>query len=247
MATVTICDSWTLDIPEYTEDTWFMNWVLNAPTQVGKHFLSGWLAYQSLAEVIDVSQLNSAVEYFGGIGAQTLMIQDAFAPAEHHVYDYSDEAVEHLTTTFAGTPVQVSRADSYNPASIRQADLVGLDFGDLTAWKAQAGRPAGDMLERVFMLEPKAVVITDVAARYLHLQKVAYEPILGQDTCDSYEDYLDAFAAHIWERFGYQRVTSYDNHWSSVTAFVPDTVDLPTDTESYVCVDPNNRSGMVVA
>lgn len=246
MTTATICDIWTLDLPEPTEEAWFLDWVMRSPKQAGKHLTCSWLAYQSLANLYVPEEIGSAREYFGGMGAHALMIQELWQPENHIVQEYAGEAVKHLEATLP-EGLLVHHADSYDPASTGAADLVGLDFGDLTVFKAQEGKQHGDLLERVFMLEPKGVVVTDIAARYLHLQKKSYEPLLGSGTCDTYEDYLDAFYAQIQERFGYKRLTTYDNHWSSVTSLVPEDTSLAyTTAPAYLKLDPEDLSGLVL-
>ena len=246
MTTATICDIWTLELPEPAEEAWFLDWVMRSPTQAGKHLTSSWMAYQSLAGIYQPDEITTAREYFGGMGAHALMIQELWQPGYHYVLEFSRDAVDHLDSTLP-RGVQAAHGDSYRSANTQSADIVALDFGDLTVFKAQEGKPHGDLLERVFMLEPKGVVVTDIAARYLHLQKKSYEPLLGVGTCDSYEDYLTAFYAQIRERFGYKRLTTYDNHWSSVTSLVPEDTSLAFSTApEYFKLDPEDRTGLVL-
>lgn len=246
MITATICNNWELELPEPTEESWFLDWVLRSPTQAGKHLTSSWIAYQSLANLYQPEEINSAREYFGGMGAHALMIQELWSPEYHYVLENSSDAVDHLEKTLP-PGIVAAHSDSYKPANTQAADIVALDFGDLTVWKAQEGKPHGDLLERVFMLEPKAVVMTDIAARYLHLQKKSYEPLLGEGSCESYEIYLEAFYRQIQERFGYKRVVTVDNHWSSVTSLVPGDMSLAFVSDPAYCkMDPNDHSGLVL-
>ena len=246
MTTATICDIWELELPEPAEEAWFLDWVMRSPTQAGKHLKCSWLAYQSLANLYAPEDVTTAREYFGGMGAHALMIQELWSPLEHDVLEFSGDAVAHLNNTLP-EGILAWHTDSYLPPNTQAADIVGLDFGDLTVFKAQEGKPHGDLLERVFMLEPKGVVMTDIAARYLHLQKKSYEPLLGKGTCNSYPGYLDAFYAQIRERFGYKRVNTYDNHWSSVTSLVPEDFPMPyLDKQEYFKLDPEDRTGLVL-
>jgi hypothetical protein len=159
------------------------------------------------------------VEFFGGIGAQSLMIQDLFAPRNHVVRDYSLEAVAHIKAQVPG--VYAHQADSYDPMWQHRADLVGLDFGDLTVWKTRQGEPHRGLLDRVFEEEPKAVVLTDVACRYLHLHKERYETLLGAGTCITYETYLEALARYFRRIYGYVVVRGFWHRWSTVMVLVP--------------------------
>lgn len=212
MKTAVICEQWALPLPDPTpNDPWFVDWALRSPRQAGQHLTAGWHAFNSLAGL----EVESAIEYFGGVGAQTMMIRRLFAPAAHWVMDWSPAAVKHLATN-----VQISavHADAYRPRNTAAADLVALDFGDLTVWKTRGGHHA-ELLDRVFLLEPKAVVLTDVAGPHLHLHRERYEALLGTGSCVDYTTYCEAFADLIQERWGYTLVAGFSHRWSTVMAF----------------------------
>lgn len=221
MTTARILELFDMELPEPDpSDPWFLDWVLRSPRQAGIHLTAGWHALLAVTDVYAPGDIITAREYFGGIGAQALMVEEIFAPADHLVGEYSQAAVNHI---LGAVPrgVWVVKADAYAAENTTPADLVVLDFGDLTAWKALRPDPRSDLLERVFMLEPKAVVFTDIASRYLHLHRERYETILGEGTCGSYPDYLRAFLAKIEERWGYTLVAGSSHSWSAVMTLVP--------------------------
>lgn len=203
-------------------DSWFLDYVLRSPRQAGIHLTAGWLCLQSLQREMGADAFLTCREYFGGMGAQALMVEHLFAPAlrDHYVQEWSQEAVDHLGTVKPGRLV-VSRKDAYDPRSSAPADLVMLDFGDLTAWKTRDGEPHRELLDRVFLMEPKAVVFTDIACRYLHLHRERYEGLLGAGTCGSYETYLNALLARLHSLYGYVLLDGYWDRWSTVMALVP--------------------------
>lgn len=209
---LTILERWTQYVPAPDEE-WFLEWVLRSPRDAGIHLTAGWHAYRSLSHV---GPCATAMEYFGGLGAQSLMIQDTFAPEDHVALDYSAEAVNHIEVNVPG--VRALQADSYDTTSYAPADIVGLDFGDLTAWKTREGEKHRALLDRVFAGEPKGVVLTDVACRFLHLNRERYESLLGTGTCGSYPDYLYALANRLEELYGYRMVGGYWHRWSTVMA-----------------------------
>lgn len=212
----------TVEGPPPGRDSWFLDYVLRSPKQAGKHLTAGWMALCSVLEVYQSFQeFESCREYFGGMGAQALMVQELFAPALHTVMDYSPEAVRHMRRVLP-EHVAVARADAYLPETARVADLVMLDFGDLTAWRTRDGEQHRLLLDRVFAREPKAVVFTDVACRYLHLHRERYESLLGPGTCGSYETYLAALLARLNALYGYSLVGGFQDRWSTVMALVPD-------------------------
>src|SRR5690606_35519868 len=116
---LTICEKWTLYVKPPTEK-WFLDYVLRAPRDAGMHLTGSWHSY-SLVRDMGI-EVGSAVEYFGGIGGQALMIEELFSPTSHLVMDYSQEAVDHLQAQL--TDVTVRQADSYDPATAAPADLV---------------------------------------------------------------------------------------------------------------------------
>lgn len=211
-----------LEEPDGDRDPWFMDWVLRSPKEAGHHLTAGWHAYRSLLQIYGPGEIVSAHESFGGMGAQSLMIEDLFAPQTHSVGEYSNEAVDHLRKLLS--PMEstvVNRIDAYADPLPRDMDLYGLDFGDLTVWKTRDGEPHRELLDEVFSNEPKAVVFTDIACRYLHLHVSRYESLLGPGTCSSYGTYLRALLARLEVLYGYSLVAGYWDRWSTVMALVP--------------------------
>lgn len=234
---LTICEKWTQYVQPPTEK-WFLDYVVRSPNDAGIHLTAGWCCYRFIKEL--GIEINSAVEFFGGIGGQSLMIQELFAPENHVVRDYSQEAVAHIKAQVPG--VYAHQADSYDPMWQHRADLVGLDFGDLTVWKTRPGEQHRGLLDRVFEEEPKAVVLTDIACRYLHLHRERYETLLGAGSCVTYETYLDAFARYLKRKFGYVMARGFYHRWSTVMVLVPRGVVPP----GYFIATPDSPVGLKV-
>lgn len=218
-----ILEKWPMELaaPRANHEEWFLDWVLRSPTQAGHHLTAGWHALNSLKEVYrEADDIESCMEYFGGMGAQALMTERLFNLKDHIVGEYSQDGVEHLRRVLDRN-IEVRKQDSYAPASFQPADLVMLDFGDLTVWKTRGGEKHCELLDRVFSEEPKAVVFTDIACRYLHLHRERYETLLGPGTCATYSDYLVALLRRFEELWGYTLVKGYWDRWSTVMALVP--------------------------
>lgn len=216
---LTICEKWTQYVEQPTEK-WFLDYVVRSPKDAGIHLTAGLLAYQAVDHAYPKrNSITTAVEYFGGMGAQSLMIQDLFDPVEHFAYDYSAEAVAHIKAQVPG--VMALHVDSYDATLHMPSDLVGLDFGDLTVWKTREGEQHRDLLDRVFAGEPKGVVLTDIACRYLHLHRERYENLLGAGSCATYETYLEALSDRLEALYGYVMVGGFHHRWSTVMALVP--------------------------
>ena len=209
-----------LDGPPPERDSWFLDYVLRSPRQAGIHLTAGWMALQSLQAVYSPADIDFCWEAFGGMGAQALMVQHLFAPDMHVVNEYAPDAVAYLRTAMPDD-VMVTHGDSYANPNVG-ADLVMLDFGDLTAWKTREGQGHRALLDAVMQEQPKAVVFTDIACRYLHLHRERYEGLLGVGTCATYEGYLSALLGRLQGLYGYTLVAGYYDRWSTVMALVPD-------------------------
>lgn len=201
------------------DEPWYIDWAIKNPRKISDSITVGWYAYSSLLSVYEPEEIDTAWEPFGGIGAQSFIIQDLFRPNPHLVGEYTDPAVAHLRAVLPSA-VTVMKQDAYATAR-STADLVGLDFGDLTCWKLRDGQPHRDLIDRVFQAEPKAVVLTDVAAPRLHLHAARYEALLGTGTCGSYTAYLPALADLLEEMYGYVVVAGFYHRGAAKMALVP--------------------------
>lgn len=202
-------------------EKWWLDWAVDSPAGASKHLTASWLALNAVLNVYDKSEIKTAYEAFGGVGAQALMINDLFDPM-HHIGEWSDDAVAHLKGLFKDVPSTAAfKQDAYE-AGYAGYDLVAFDCGDLTAWRTREGEKVHTTLDRLFSAQPKAVVITDIACRYLHLQRERYETLLGEGTCESYPSYLSAFLERIRTLWGYRLVTGYYDRWSAVMTLVPE-------------------------
>lgn len=211
----------TVDAPPPGRDSWFLDYVLRAPQSAGRHLTAGWLALNRVKEMYP--EIDSADEWFGGMGAQALMVEDLFQiqPGCHYVGEYNEDAVHHLRRMLPDT-VDVRWRDAYaDGVPVFPADLHVLDFGDLTAWKTRPGEKHYALMDRVFRAGPQAVVLTDVACRYLHLHRERYETLLGAGTCGTYEYYLYALLQRLEDLWGYSLADGWMDRWSTVMVLVP--------------------------
>lgn len=213
----------TVDTPPPGRDAWFLDYVLRSPKEAGRHLTAGWLAMNALKEVYRGDEIQTCEEWFGGIGAQALMAERLFNLRAHYIGEYDHDAVRHIYNALPqGKHINVGWRDAYDLTSVHCGyDLQILDFGDLTVWKTRDGEDHRLLLDRVFSKQPKAVLITDIACRYLHLHRERYETLLGPGTCGSYETYLQALADRLEALYGYVLLEGFYDRWSTVMALVP--------------------------
>ena len=218
--TIRICEKWDLPTPVAKHNEWFADWALRKPNEVSRHITMG---YHALHEVHSLGlEIDSVYESFGGIGAQALIVEDLWPGALHYVRDYSESAQRYLRENLPGS-IAVLGGSSYLPSNFVEADLQIADVGDLTAVK-WTQKPVEDWLERTFSSGAKAVVLTDIAGRLLHLHRKTYSKALGKPI-GWYSDYLLATGEYVKNRFGYTATKSFYHHWSSITVFTPESPD----------------------
>jgi hypothetical protein len=217
-----VAEQFTMSLEESPPgaEPWYIDWAIKNPGKISKSVTVGWYAYQSLLSVYDAPEILSCWEPFGGIGAQSLMIRGLFPDLRQHwVGEYTQPAVDHLRRALP-EGVTVLKADAYD-GRVDVADLVGLDFGDLTCWKTREGQQHRILLDKVFETQPKAVVLTDVAGPRLGLHRTRYEALLGTGSCADYASYLPALADLLEEVFGYTVIAGFYHHGAAKMALVP--------------------------
>jgi len=218
-----IAEQFTMSLEETPPgaDPWYIDWAIKNPRRISDSVTAGWYAYRSLLSVYEPGEIRSCWEPFGGIGAQSLIIRHTFPHLDPHVVgEYTQLASQHLRRVLP-PEVSVQLQDVYADNVDKPADLVGLDFGDLTCWKTREGQPHRALLDRVFARRPKAVVLTDVAGPRLGLHRARYEALLGTGTCATYATYLPALADLLEELFEYVVIAGFYHHGAGKMAMVP--------------------------
>ena len=183
-----VCERWTvpLDTRRGASGRWFGDWVLARTPGNSAHVTASWAAAHVLRPHLPPSGC-TVREYFGGLGCQALIFRHLYAPSAHRISELHPAGYKHLARLFAGEPVQVTQADAYAGLPAGHADLVALDFGDMTARKAAGPRRA--WLTAALRTARHAVMMTDSGGTKLHLHRARYEADLG-GPCGTYREYL---------------------------------------------------------
>jgi len=216
-------EKWEMEVADTVGgQPWFADWVSRKINDSSAHISAGATVLNRLAA--SVEEPLRILEGFGGLGCQSLIAHDLWPRAGGTIYETSHEAVEHLrsvrNTILKGAGIGVHLSDAYMALDPDEDDVVLLDFGDMTASRMVAGGRYTTLLERVFHARPRAVVLTDIAGRLLHLHRDHYAKALRTEFED-YKGYLLAVGQYVRDRWGYYPLeTSYQN-WSAVMGFVP--------------------------
>lgn len=211
---VQIAEQWQMSIPEGVGGT-FGEWVFRSPKDSTRRIAASYMVYEDLAALNP--HIETAHEYFGGVGAQSLMIEHFFAPQRHTIWDRSPEAVEHLKRVMPYADVSLVE-DSF--VLHEPADLVALDEV-FTVWKTRHGQPFRELMDEVFKSQPVAVELTENAATRLHLHRERYDQLLGSGASATYETYLEALEGYLEYEFGYGIATGYYYHGGAKMILMP--------------------------
>lgn len=214
---IRICEKWDMATPVAAHNEWFGDWLNRKPHEVSRHITMGWHALQELRVLEDVASVH---ESFGGIGAQALMAEELWPTAQHTVNDFSLSAVKYMVQNLRMREgLEIRNVSSYDPKRFVRADVQIADVGDLTATRMNLP-PYRAWLDHTFGSGAKAVVLTDIAGRLLHLHRETYSRVLGQPV-ETYEQYLGALGRMVLHRYGYAPTKTFYHRWSAITVFLP--------------------------
>ena len=185
----------------------FLYWVNEHFPAVQVHGAAQLHVYQELKKQIPDINVDTVVEFFGGSGIGSGIIQGLFKPAKHYVYDKDSQCVTHLQAQKFTHACEIWQGDA-KEAMLDEATydyglssnyIIACDFFSFSAYRI----PEWDrQFEAIFALEPLAVQITDTSIARLHLQRERYAKVLGREFTTT-EGYLNAFSDYMWEHYNY--------------------------------------------
>lgn len=224
----------------------YLFWAHEQPTKMSKPFTSSWLSLKALNDYLGPDVIHSAVELAAGVGAQSLMIQELFAPDIHLIQDLHQESIDHIETLvqLGELPdiVELRAMDAFDTNALVRADLIQVDMGDFNSMRLREGERYLELLDRIFRLSPTAVGWTDLAGMRIGLHRGRYESVLGEGTCVSYRSYLEALTGFFEHRWGYRAVEVLHTGHFAKMAFVP----MDPLLETAFTVVPNSPIGCQV-
>lgn len=169
------------------------------PGLEGGHF--AWLktvsrknpdAFQRL--LVGLPRGMSVVEYFGGVGIFSTIIQQELKPRTHLAFDLDPDCARQLATI---PGVQAAQGDAKELMGRHKAQLVVLDFPGHTA------RSHDDWnMGAAFARKPRYVLFSDTALRRLGLHRKLYTEHFGR-TIHTQADYMTAYSLFLRARYGY--------------------------------------------
>lgn len=171
---------------------------------------------QCFLELVDGLQIGSAVEYFGGVGIFSTIIQRLLEPQWHWVFELDSDCIAQLSTI---PNLQVTQGDAHETMGTIQADLVVCDFPMATLRTIEEW-PWHYVVAR----HPRYIVVSDTALRRLGLHRASYSKLAGE-TVVSFEDYVRVYGDFMWKNYGYS-VTHVRHHVYSYFLLQPGKLDV---------------------
>lgn len=158
--------------------------------------------FLELCNHMEVPAIGSVVEYFGGVGIFSTIIQQLFRPPQHWAFDLDSDCVAQLQTI---PGMVAAQGDAHETMGSIPADLVVCDFAICTLRTVDEWPWA-----RVVAHRPRYIVASDTALRRLGLHRALYSRLAGSSVV-SFEDYVRVYSKHMWEHYGYS-VTRVAHH-----------------------------------
>lgn len=157
------------------------------------------------------------LEPFGGIGLQSIIIQNVAKPSSHLISDLDANCAAQVGSLMKDAPgVMTACGDALDimTSLMPDADVVVLDFPNMTPHKFPIWR---NVMDHVFLeRKPRLVEFTDVSPRFLHLHKAKYSETLGSPI-ETKEDYILALSKYMHRHYEYSVVKAA---YKSSTAYM---------------------------
>jgi len=142
----------------------------------------------------------SVIEYFGGVGLSSLLLQETVKPARHTIYEIEDELARHLKLAFPNAAVY--HQDAFLAMLEQQADIYTLDY---IFTPSKVFGKYDKHFRHIFSTKPLAVLLTDTAPSYLMIHYRKYSALFGLPIQDL-ESYTEAYSTKLFEQYGYSIV-----------------------------------------
>lgn len=149
-----------------------------------------------------LTNVNSVVEYFGGLGISTLVTDGTLGPKKHTLVELDPICCEHLRVTFPQH--KIIEGDAFPLFGKMEVDLAVADFNHLTIHTHFKNKK---LLENAFNVSH--IVIADSAPFKLHLNKESYTKLAGRKI-DSWESYCGLWGEQF-PGYGLRKVARHHN------------------------------------
>jgi hypothetical protein len=161
-----------------------------------------WCHYMVVLKVKSLVHVKFFVDFFGGIGRLSLIVNKVMRPSRHVIIDMNVDQYNHLVGMFPHSDVLCGNSFDVS-GDYGGADFVSWDENSFTLHKLIKNvNHTKDAIGRLLKSKPMYVQLTDVTASRFHLLKMQFSTESGYDIA-SIEDYYGALSAVVHDLFGY--------------------------------------------
>lgn len=196
-----VCGKWPIDFLEHEHRSGgsvfgksYLDEIDDHLADVSANATAMCFLLESLPEKLNV------VEFFGGAGIQSLIIQEKIQPSKHIIIEQDDSCMAQLIQMFRENPnIALFQVDATQLIDAMVGDLFVLDWNSWTIshW-SQWQRVWSRLIER----NPAGVIWFDSSWSYFHMHRERYGKILRRKITDR-ESYTHALSNFFDKRLGY--------------------------------------------
>lgn len=207
MTTRMICGKWPLELGEHS----------TGPEKKPEGYMGGQFSWVNDKKVrynadafLDVlNQANlptgmTALEFCGGIGEFTVVIQNVLKPSHHRVFDYDQECADHLKRTFP--QCEVAQGDARETMKKYTADFVSFDPPKMRAEDHHLW-PMAEM----YAFKPRYALLCDTSRPRVALHRATHTKFLDFPV-RTYDDYVQGYDKFLRRKYGY-KITAVGRRW----------------------------------
>lgn len=155
-------------------------------------------------------QMDEVMEFFGGAGLSSLIIQGLLKPKTHWIGEYADVCVDHLRNMFSNDKVSVVKCDAFEamrcPISVPDGGkfAIFMDYPVFSGLRLKQHRYM-NCWRNIFSSKPDIVGFADTALSRFWAHRAKYTRYFG-DSVKERIDYFKGLSALTMREFGYSIV-----------------------------------------
>lgn len=159
---------------------------------------------------------STVVEWFGGIGCGSIIIQNMLHPWRHVIYELDPELHAHLAYTFPRC--YVVYGDSYQADHEYGGDIHVADNNTFTILRWLRDEQYADFMDKVFG-NANYVVFTDTAVTIFYPHRERYARALGVTKIDDLADYVRGLSLRVKRRYGHSVIAAATHSHATYMVF----------------------------
>lgn len=199
-----ICGKWSINFLQHDHRSGRPTFEKSYLDEIDDHLVDASANATAMEFLLEnLPQKLDVVEYFGGAGIQSTIIQELLEPNKHIILEKDDGCVRQLRWLFNFCPqVSIFQGDATQLIGYLDADVYVLDWNSWTIYHWSQWQQSWDlMMSRL----PKAVIWFDSSWSYFHMNRERYGRRLRRKLTTR-QSYTLALSSFFKKRYGYEIV-----------------------------------------